>query len=64
MYLSLNNDISPNHSYVVISDIGSAGDDTALICHTNRPAKVSGGVVFFFILEDTGLDPMGYLLVV
>ena len=47
VYLSLNNDIIPNHSYVVISDIGSAGDDTALICHTNRPATVSGGVGYF-----------------
>ena len=36
MYLSLNGDIIPNHGYVVISDIGST-DDTALICHTNRP---------------------------
>ena len=37
MYLSLNGDIIPNHGYVTISDIGST-DDTALICHTNRPA--------------------------
>ena len=36
MYLSLNDDIIPNHGYVVISNIGST-DDTALICHTNRP---------------------------
>ena len=36
-YLNLNDDIIPNHGYVVISDIGST-DDTALICHTNRPA--------------------------
>ena len=36
MYLSLNDVIIPNHGYVVISDIGST-DDTALICHTNRP---------------------------
>ena len=40
MYLSLNNDIIPNHGYVVISDIGST-DDTALICHTNHPATLS-----------------------
>ena len=37
VYLSLNDVVIPNHRYVVISDIGSAGDDTALICHTNRP---------------------------
>ena len=37
VYLSLNGTIIPNHGYVVISDIGST-DDTALICHTNRPA--------------------------
>ena len=37
MYLSLNDDIIPNHGYVVISDIGST-DITALICHTNHPA--------------------------
>ena len=47
VYLSLNDDIIPNHGYVYISDIGST-DDTALICHTNRPAtlnnnKHSGG---------------------
>ena len=36
VYLSLNGDIIPNHGYVVISDIGST-DDTALICHTDRP---------------------------
>ena len=39
MYLSLKNDIIPNHGYVVISDIGST-DDTALICRTNRPANL------------------------
>ena len=39
VYLSLNDDIIPNHGYVVISDIGST-DDTALICHTNRPATL------------------------
>ena len=40
VYLSLNDDIIPNHGYVAISDIGST-DDTALICHTNRPATQS-----------------------
>ena len=40
VYLSLNDDIIPNHGYVVISDIGST-DDTALICHTNRPATMN-----------------------
>ena len=38
VYLSLNGRVIPNHGYVVISDIGTAGDDTALLCHTNRPA--------------------------
>ena len=40
MYLSLNDDIIPNHGYVVISDIGST-NDTVLICHTNRPATLN-----------------------
>ena len=39
VYLSLNDDIIPNHGYVVMSDIGST-DNTALICHTNRPATL------------------------
>ena len=39
VYLSLNDDIIPNHGYVVISDIGST-DNTSLICHTNRPATL------------------------
>ena len=47
MYLNLSYDIIPNNGYVMISDIGST-NDTALICHTNRPAtlnnkKHSGG---------------------
>ena len=37
VYLSLNGSIIPNHGYVVISDIGTAGDDTALLCITNHP---------------------------
>ena len=40
MYLSLNGRIIPNNSYVTISDIGTS-NDSALLCHTNRPA--SGG---------------------
>ena len=36
MYLSLNGDNFPNHGYVVISDIGTTDDDTALLCNTNR----------------------------
>ena len=40
IYLSLNDYIIPNHGYVVISDIGS-NDDTALVCHTNRPATLN-----------------------
>ena len=42
VYLSLNDDIIPNHGYVMVSDIGST-DDTALICHTNRPAFDNNG---------------------
>ena len=40
VYLSLNDDIIPNHGYVEISDVGST-NDTALICHTNRPATTT-----------------------
>ena len=40
VYLSLNGDIIPNHGYVMISDIGSTGN-TALLCHTNKPASGS-----------------------
>ena len=36
VYLSLNDDIIPNHGYVEISRIGST-DDSALLCHTNFP---------------------------
>ena len=39
VYLNLNDDIIPNHGYIVIWDIGST-DDTALICRTNRPADL------------------------
>ena len=58
VYLSLNDDIIPNHGYVVISDIGST-DDTALICHTNRPATLnnnadSGGK--WFAPDETRVD--------
>ena len=41
VYLSLSGRVIPNHGYVVISDIGTAGDDTALLCHTNRPADMN-----------------------
>ena len=41
VYLSLNDNIIPNHGYVVISDIGTANDDTALLCITNHPADVT-----------------------
>ena len=41
VYLSLNGDIISNHGYVMISDIGST-DNTALLCHTNRLATLSG----------------------
>ena len=37
VYLSLNDDVIPNHGYVEIIDIGLS-DSTALLCHTNRPA--------------------------
>ena len=41
VYLSLNDVFIPNHGYVIISDIGTAGDDTALLCHTNHPADMT-----------------------
>ena len=37
VYLSLNGEVIPNHGYVEISDIGFS-DNTALLCHTNKPA--------------------------
>ena len=51
VYLSLNDDIIPNHGYVMISDIGST-DNTALICHTNRPATLNNNA-------DSGGDWVG-----
>ena len=41
VYLSLNGTVIPNHGYVEIDDIGST-DDTALLCHTNRPPPTPG----------------------
>ena len=35
VYLTLDGDNIPNHGYVVISDIGTTNDETALLCHTN-----------------------------
>ena len=50
VYLSLNGRFIPNHGYVVISDVGTAGDDTTLLCITNRPppsgSSHSGGEWF------------------
>ena len=38
--LSLNGSIIPNHGYVPISSIPlNSNDDTALLCHTNRPPR-------------------------
>ena len=42
VYLSLNDDIIPNHGYVEISRIGSS-DDSALLCHTNNPPPTPSG---------------------
>ena len=58
VYLTLNDDIIPNHGYVVINDIGST-DNTSLICHTNRPATLtnnthSGGN--WFAPDETRVD--------
>ena len=58
IYVSLDDRVIPNHGYVVISDIGST-DDTALICHTNRPATLnnnadSGGD--WFAPDETRVD--------
>ncbi|CAI8031312.1 hypothetical protein GBAR_LOCUS17787 [Geodia barretti] len=41
VFFSLNGNIIPNHGYVAINDIGST-DNTALLCHTNRPPPNSG----------------------
>ena len=40
VYFSLNDDVIPNHGYVVISDIGGYTD--ALVCRTNHPQTRSG----------------------
>ena len=57
VFLSLNDDIIPNHGYVVISDIGFT-DDSALLCHTNRPrlshSLHSGGD--WFAPDGTGVN--------
>ena len=37
VYLSLKGRIIPEQGYVLISDIGTVGDDTALLCYTNHP---------------------------
>ena len=37
VHLILRNKLIPNNSYVVMDDIGST-DDTALLCHTNKPS--------------------------
>ena len=41
MYLSLKEQIIPNHGYVVIDDIGS-NDPTALLCNTDRGSDSIG----------------------
>ena len=41
VYLSHNGEVIPNHGYVLIRDIGYT-DDTALLCHTNRPPPPGG----------------------
>ena len=43
VFLSLNGNNIPNHTYVVISDIGSS-DGSALLCHTNRPPQVGQSI--------------------
>ena len=42
VYLSLNGEVISNHGYVEISDIGISDDDTALLCHTNKPPPDGG----------------------
>ena len=54
--ISQNDDIVPNHGYVLISDIGST-NNTALLCHTNRPATLGKP-------KETGLHQMGLELMV
>ena len=43
VYLSLDSVVIPKHGYVIISDIGTTGDNTALLCHTNHPPDILGG---------------------
>ena len=45
VYLSLNGTVIPNHGYVNISGIGY-NDDSALLCHTNRPATLGNSPNF------------------
>ena len=59
VYLSLGDNIIPNHGYVMISDIGSTVN-TALLCHTNRPATFGTDL----ILEETGLHQIRLELMV
>ena len=57
VYLTLNGNVIQNDGYVDFNDIGST-DETALLCHTNRPpppgSTNSGGD--WFATEGTPLD--------
>ena len=60
VYISLKDEVLVHHSYVVFSDIGSNDDDTALLCHTNRPplpGSHSGGD--WFSPDETRVGSVG-----
>ena len=51
VYLSLNGRVIPEQGYVVMSTIGTVGDDTALLCFTNRSPPNSGGNWYIHQME-------------
>ena len=55
VYLSLDGTVIPNHGYVEISDIGST-DDSALLCHTNRPPGSTNSGGDWFAPDGTRVD--------
>ena len=63
VYLSLNDRVIPNHGYVVISHIGTAGDDDiALLCHTNRPPPTDSSKAEGDWFDPDGTAVTGYVV--
>ena len=58
VYLSLNGVILPNHGYAMIGDIGST-NNTALLCHTNKPASGSNSEGDWFAPDGTTVAGIG-----